>query len=73
MVTDPCSAVVPQLTLTITDIDKNTERTFTTNDSGVYDSRTLLPANRCLLIFRKESFITDYGHQLGYLQSEPEY
>jgi hypothetical protein len=35
-VTDPSKAVVPGVTVTVKDLDKNTERTFTTNDSGLY-------------------------------------
>src|SRR5437763_8488208 len=32
-VTDPSGAIVPGVTVTVRDLDKNTERTFTTNDS----------------------------------------
>ena len=42
-VTDPTGAIVPGVTVTVKDIDKNTERTFTTNDSGVYDTGPLVP------------------------------
>ncbi len=57
-VTDPSGAVVPGVTITVRDIDKNTERTFTTNDSGVYDTGPLVPTDHYLLIFKKEGFTT---------------
>jgi hypothetical protein len=57
-VTDPTGAIVPGVTLTVKDIDKNTERTFTTNDSGVYDTGPLVPTDRYLLTFKKEGFAT---------------
>ena len=36
-VTDPSGAVVPNVTVTIQDVDKNIEKTVVTNESGVYD------------------------------------
>ncbi len=57
-VTDPTGAIVPGVTVTVKDIDKNTERTITTNDSGVYDTGPLVPTDHYLLIFRKEGFTT---------------
>src|SRR4051812_7759843 len=55
-VTDPTGAVVPGVVVTIRDIDKNTERSLITNDSGVYDTGPLVPADRYLITFKKEGF-----------------
>jgi len=55
-VTDPTGAVVPGVTVTVKDLDKNTERTLLTNGSGVYDTGPLVPADRYLLTFKKEGF-----------------
>ena len=57
-VTDPSGAVVPAVTVTVRDIDKNTERTFITNDSGLYDTGPLVPTDHYLIIFKKEGFAT---------------
>jgi hypothetical protein len=57
-VTDPSGAVVPGVTVTVKDIDKNTERTFITNDSGLYDTGPLVPTDHYLIIFKKEGFAT---------------
>lgn len=57
-VTDPSGAVVPGVTVTVRDLDKNTERTFTTNDSGLYDTGPLVPADRYLVVFKKDGFAT---------------
>src|ERR1700726_103937 len=57
-VTDPSGAVVPGVTVTVRDIDKNTERTFTTNDSGLYDTGPLVPSDHYLVVFKKEGFAT---------------
>src|ERR1043165_957403 len=42
-VTDPVGAVLPGALITITNVDNNFERTFTTDDRGDY-TVTLLPA-----------------------------
>jgi hypothetical protein len=55
-VTDPSKAVVPGVTVTVKDLDKNTERTFTTNDSGLYNTGPLVPTDHYVLIFKKEGF-----------------
>ena len=55
-VTDPTGAVVPNVTVTIQDVDKNIEKTVVTNDSGVYDSGPLVPTDRYLITFKKEGF-----------------
>src|SRR5690242_12694802 len=57
-VTDPSGAVVPSVTVTITDIDKNLEKVVVTNDSGLYDSGPLVPTDRYLITFKKEGFGT---------------
>ena len=57
-VTDPTGAVVPGVAVTVKDIDKNTERMFITNDSGLYDTGPLVPADHYLITFKKEGFAT---------------
>src|SRR5579863_6906813 len=57
-VTDPSGAVVPGVTVTVRDLDKNTERTFTTNGSGVYDTGPLIAADRYIILFKKGGFAT---------------
>lgn len=57
-VTDPSGAVVPSVTVTITDIDKNLEKIVVTNDSGLYDSGPLVPTDRYLITFKKDGFGT---------------
>ncbi len=47
---------MPAVSVTIRDLDKNTERTITTNDAGVYDTGPLVPSDRYLFIFKKEGF-----------------
>jgi Carboxypeptidase regulatory-like domain len=44
-VTDPSGAVVPGATVTITDVDRKTTDTVTTNESGLYVKERLLPGN----------------------------
>jgi hypothetical protein len=55
-VTDPSGAVVPNVTVTIRDIDKNLEHTVVTNDSGLYDSGPLVPSDHYVITFKKEGF-----------------
>ena len=45
-VTDPSGAVVPGVKVLVKDIDKNTERTFVTNDAGLYDTGPLVPSDQ---------------------------
>jgi len=47
---------VPGVKVIVKDIDKNTEKTFITNDSGVYDTGPLVPADQYLMTFTKEGF-----------------
>ncbi|MEO8596946.1 MAG: TonB-dependent receptor [Candidatus Solibacter sp.] len=55
-VTDPSGAVVPGVKVSVKDIDKNTEKTFITNDSGLYDTGPLVPSDQYLITFSKEGF-----------------
>src|SRR5689334_4330156 len=57
-VTDPSGAVVPDVSVTIRDVDKNTEKVIATNAAGVYDTGPLVPTDHYLLIFKKEGFTT---------------
>lgn len=57
-VTDSTGAVVPGVTVTVIDIDKNVERTLESNISGVYDTGPLVPADHYRLTFKKEGFAT---------------
>ena len=57
-VTDQSGAVVPNVTVTVTDLDKNLVRTFITNESGLYDTGPLVPTDRYQLEFKKEGFST---------------
>jgi hypothetical protein len=55
-VTDPSGAVVPGVAVTISDVDKNIDKSVIANSSGVYDSGPLVPTDHYLLTFRKEGF-----------------
>ena len=57
-VTDASGAVVPDVTVTVRDVDKNLERIIATNASGVYDTGPLVPSDHYLIIFKKEGFTT---------------
>jgi hypothetical protein len=57
-VTDPSGAVVPDVSVTVQDLDKNTERALSTNASGLYDTGPMVPADRYMLVFKKEGFTT---------------
>jgi hypothetical protein len=57
-VTDPSGAVVPDVTIMVKDLDKNTERVVVTNSSGVYDTGPLVPSDRYVFTFKKEGFAT---------------
>src|SRR5690348_5179344 len=57
-VTDQSGGVVPGVSVTVRDIDKNTEHTLMTNASGIYDTGPLVPSDRYLVIFKKEGFAT---------------
>jgi hypothetical protein len=57
-VTDPSGGVVPGVTVTVNDLDKNIQRSLVTNDSGVYDTGPLLPEDRYMITFKKTGFAT---------------
>ncbi|MGE5489038.1 MAG: carboxypeptidase regulatory-like domain-containing protein [bacterium] len=57
-VTDQSGAVIPGVTVTINNLDKNTERTIVTNDAGIYDTGPLVPGDQYQLTFQKEGFTT---------------
>jgi Carboxypeptidase regulatory-like domain len=57
-VTDPSGAVVPNVEITVKDLDKNTERVVVTNASGVYDTGPLVPSDRYVFTFKKAGFST---------------
>ncbi len=56
-VTDPSGAVIPGVTVTVTDIDKNVTRTYTTDGAGLYDTSSIVP-DHYTLTFTKEGFQT---------------
>jgi len=57
-VTDPSGAVIPDVTITVKNLDKNTERAVTTNAAGVYDTGPLVPGDRYQIVFEREGFAT---------------
>jgi hypothetical protein len=56
-VTDNTGAVIPGATVTVTDVDKDVTRTFTSNDSGVYDTGSIVP-DHYKLTFTRQGFTT---------------
>lgn len=57
-VTDASGAIVPGVSVLVRDLDKNVERTFVTNDHGLYDTGPLVPDDRYVISFKKEGFAT---------------
>ena len=57
-VTDSSGAVIPGVTVTANDLDRNTERVVTTNDAGVFDTGPLSPGDRYEILFKKTGFST---------------
>jgi enterochelin esterase-like enzyme len=57
-VTDPSGAVVSGVTVIVTDVDKNVERTINTNVAGLFDTGPMPPADRYVLSFKKAGFAT---------------
>ena len=57
-VTDPSGAIVPGAKVIVRDLDKQTERALTTNESGLFDTGPLVPSDRYLIVFQKEGFAT---------------
>lgn len=56
-VTDPSGAVIPDVTVTVVDVDKNVTRTFTTDGAGLYDTGSIVP-DHYKLTFTKSGFQT---------------
>jgi len=57
-VTDPSGAVIPGVTITVNNLDKNISRTITTNEAGVYNTGPLVPGDRYEFVFMKTGFAT---------------
>lgn len=58
IVTDSTGAVVPGVTVTAKNLDKNTERTILTNEAGVYATGPLVSGDNYQITFKKEGFAT---------------
>lgn len=56
-VTDQSGAVVPGVTVSVKDLDKNVTHAYTTNGAGLYDTGSIVP-DRYLLTFTKQGFKT---------------
>ncbi len=56
-VTDPSGAVIPGVTVTVVDIDKQVTRTFHTDGAGLYDTSQIVP-DHYKLTFAKDGFTT---------------
>lgn len=57
-VTDATGAVIPDVKVTIKDIDKGLERVITTNQAGLFDSGPIVPEDHYTVVFSKEGFGT---------------
>lgn len=44
-VTDPSGAVLPGVTVTVTNVDTDSSKVLTTNNDGLYDTASILPGN----------------------------
>jgi len=56
-VTDPTGAVIPGVTVTVTDVDKGVTHTFTTDEAGLYDTSSIVP-DHYTLTFKRDGFET---------------
>jgi len=56
-VTDPTGAVIPGVTVTAKDVDKNVTTTYVTDGAGLYDTGPIVP-DHYLITFTKEGFDT---------------
>ncbi|MGA8110458.1 MAG: carboxypeptidase-like regulatory domain-containing protein, partial [Acidobacteriaceae bacterium] len=56
-VTDPSGAVIPGVSVVVTDVDKNVTRSFTTDGAGLYDTGSIVP-DHYTLTFKKDGFET---------------
>lgn len=56
-VTDQTGAVIPGVTITVKDVDKNVTKTYTTDGAGLYDTGSIV-ADHYMLTFSKDGFQT---------------
>ncbi len=56
-VTDPTGAVIPGVTVTVKDVNKDVTHTYMTNGAGVYDTGAIVP-DEYLITYSKEGFKT---------------
>jgi hypothetical protein len=56
-VTDTSGAVIPGVTVTVTDVDKGITQTFTTDGAGLYETGSIVP-DHYKLTFTKQGFTT---------------
>ena len=54
-VTDPSGALIPGVSVTVTNVDTGVTKTFVTNDSGIYDSDSIVTGEYSVT-FSKEGF-----------------
>jgi hypothetical protein len=54
-VTDSSGALIPDVTVTVTNVDTGVSKTFTTNQSGLYDTDSIITGNYTLT-FTKDGF-----------------
>ena len=54
-VTDPSGALIPGVTVTVTNVDTGVIKTFVTNDAGLYDSDSIVTGNYTVT-FAKDGF-----------------
>jgi hypothetical protein len=57
-VTDSSGAVVPGVSITVTDIDKGVVRNYRTNQSGLYDTGPIVPDDHYIVTFKQQGFET---------------
>lgn len=57
-VTDATGAVVPGVTVSVADLDKNLEHTYVTNEAGFYDTGPIVPEDHYQVTFTKAGFAT---------------
>lgn len=56
-VTDPSGAVIPDVTVTILDVDKGVTRTYKTDSAGLYDTGSIVP-DHYKITFSRDGFET---------------
>src|SRR5713226_8938907 len=54
-VTDPSGALIPGVTVTVTNVDTGISKDFTTNDAGLYDTDSIV-TGRYTIAFKKDGF-----------------